>query len=102
MEFQKIVNFLDTTFNNEDLQRFVAKKWVDVYDQSGGNYDVNKEIKITASILRSDLCDFNEAYVVLKGDTTVDAPNNAKKKKKKQEHLKTMHHLSTAFQKLMA
>ena len=102
MEFQKIVNFLDTTFNNEDLRRFVAKKWVDVYDQSGGNYDVNKEIKITPSMLRSDLCDFNEAYVVLKGDTTVDAPNNAKKKKKKQEHLKTMHHLSTAFQKLMA
>ena len=81
MEFQKIVNFLDTTFNNEDLRRFVAKKWVDVYDQSGGNYDVNKEIKITTSMLRSDLCDFNEAYVVLKGDTTVDAPNNAKKKK---------------------
>ena len=84
MEFQKIVNFLDTTFNNEDLRRFVAKKWVDVYDQSGGNYDVNKEIRITTSMLRSDLCDFNEAYVVVKGDTTVDAPNNAKKEKKKK------------------
>ena len=70
MEFQKIVNFLDTTFNNEDLRRFVAKKWVDVYDQSGGNYDVNKEIRITTSMLRST-------------STTADAPNNAKKKKNK-------------------
>ena len=34
------------------------------------------------------------------GDVTVGAPNNAKKLK--QQHLKTMHHLSTAFQKLMA
>ena len=27
MEFQKIVNFLDTTFDNKDLPRFVTKKW---------------------------------------------------------------------------
>ena len=41
MEFQKIVNFLNTNFN-EDLPRFFTKKWVEVYDQSGGNYNVNK------------------------------------------------------------
>ena len=44
MEFQKIVNFLDTTSDDKDLPRFVTKKWIEVYDQSGGNYDVNKEI----------------------------------------------------------
>ena len=42
MEFQKIVNFLDT----KDLPRFVTKKWVEVYDQSGGDYNVNKETRI--------------------------------------------------------
>ena len=36
MEFQKIVNFLNT---NSDEN---TKKWVEVYDQSGGNYNVNK------------------------------------------------------------
>ena len=45
MEFQKIVNFLDTTFDNKDLPMFVTKKWIEVYDQSEGNYNVNKEIR---------------------------------------------------------
>ena len=30
-------------------------------------------------MLRSDICDFNDAYIVVKGDITVGAPNNAKK-----------------------
>ena len=34
MEFQKIVNFLDTTSDDKDLPRFVTKKWIEVYDQS--------------------------------------------------------------------
>ena len=57
MEFQKIVNFLDTTSDDKDLPRFVTKKWVDVYDQSEKNYNANKEIRIKPSMLRSDLCD---------------------------------------------
>ena len=46
MEFQKITNFLDINFDNEDLPKYVTKKWIEVYDQSQGNYDVNKEIRI--------------------------------------------------------
>ena len=86
MEFQKIVNFLDTTSDNKDLPTFVTKKWIEVYDQSEGNYNVNKEIRIKTSMLRSDLCDFSDAYIVVKGDVTVtkkiftskdfDPPNN--------------------------
>ena len=34
MEFQKIVNFLDTTSDDKDLLRFVTKKMIRVYDQS--------------------------------------------------------------------
>ena len=41
MEFQKIVNFLGTTSDNKDLPKFVNKKWIEVYDQSQGNYNVN-------------------------------------------------------------
>ena len=86
MEFQKIVNFLDTTFDNKDLPTFVTKKWIEVYDQSEGNYNVNKEIRIKTSMLRSNLCDFSDAYIVVTGNITVtektftandiDAPNN--------------------------
>ena len=54
MELHKIANFLNTTSDDKDLPRFVIKKWIEVYDQSGGNYNVNKEIRIKTSMLRSD------------------------------------------------
>ena len=86
MEFQKIVNFIDITSDNKNLPKFVTKKWVEVYDQSQDNYNPNKEIRIKTSILRSDLCDFSDAYIVVKGNITVtkkrftaddiEAPNN--------------------------
>ena len=34
MEFQKIINLLDTTSDNKDLPRFVTKKSIEIYDQS--------------------------------------------------------------------
>ena len=52
LEFQKITNFLDTTSDDKDLPRFVTKKWIEVYDQSGRNYNVNKEIWIKTPMLR--------------------------------------------------
>ena len=58
MELQKDVNFLHTTSDDKDLLRFVTKKWIEVYDQWGGNYNVNKEIRIKTSML-------NLIYVIL-------------------------------------
>ena len=66
---------LDTTSDDKDLPRFVTKKWIEVYDQSEGNYNVNKEIRIKTSMLRSDLCDFSDAYIVVKGDITLTKTN---------------------------
>ena len=71
MEFQKMVNFLDTNSYDKDLPRFVTKKWIEVYDQSGGNYNVNKEIRIKTSMLISDLCDYSDAYIVVKETITI-------------------------------
>ena len=58
----------------------------EVYDQSQENYNQNKEIRIKTSILRSDLCDFSDAYIVVTGNIAFtkktftandfDAPNN--------------------------
>ena len=93
MEFQKLTNFLDITSDDKDLPRFVSKKWMlnKVYDQSEKNYSVNKEIRIKTPILRADLCDFSDAYIVVKGDITVAEPDTAKRNK--GVTLKTMHHL---------
>ena len=46
MKFQKIVNFLNITSDNKDLPKSVTKKLIEFYDQSQGNYNVNKEIRI--------------------------------------------------------
>ena len=82
MEFQKIKNFLDTTSDDKDLPRFTNKKWAEVYDQSGGNYNVNKEIKIKTSMLIPDLYDFSDAYIAVEGDITLEVDNNVNKRNK--------------------
>ena len=123
LEFQKIANFLNTTSDDKNIPKFVTKKWIEVYDQSGRNYSVNKEIKIKTSMLRSDLSDYSDAYIVVKGDITVIKEHlllmilknliiqqlmllllilqMIMRLVKKSWFLKTMLHLSIVFQKLM-
>ena len=81
MEFQKFKNLLETTPDDKDLPRFVTKKWIEVYDQLKRNYDFNKEVRIKSPMLRSDLCDFSDAYIVVKVDIAVTEPNNARRNK---------------------
>ena len=72
MEFQNVPNFLDTTSDDKDLPRFVSKKLIEVYGHSERNYSPNKDIRIETSMLRSDLCDYSDAYFVVKGNIIVD------------------------------
>ena len=83
MEYQKITNLLDTTSDN--VPRFITKKWVEVHDQSGSaedRYKPSKQIRFKTSMLRSDLCNFTDAYIVVKGRITVADPNDANYDKK--------------------
>ena len=77
MEYQKITNLLSTTPNK--VSSFITKKWIEVDDQSGNPHDrykPNKQIRFKTSMLRSDLCDFSNAYIVVKGTITVTNPDN--------------------------
>ena len=77
MEYQKITNLLDTTSDN--VPRFITKKWVEVHDQSCSTkdkYKPSKQIRFKTSMLRSDLCDFSDAYIVVKGDITLTKAAN--------------------------
>ena len=60
----------------------MTKKWVEVNDLSSGQYSVNKNVKFKTSMLRSDLCDYSDADIVLKGRVTVTG-NNANRINKK-------------------
>ena len=72
MEYREITNLLGTTI--DEIPRFVTKKWVKVYDQSRSaddRYKPIRQIKFKTSMLRSDLCDYSDAYIVVKGTITV-------------------------------
>ena len=71
MEYQRIRNLLGII--PDKVPRFLTKKWIEVHDQSGGIYNTNKQIRFKTSILRSDLCNFSDAYIVVKGIVTVSA-----------------------------
>ena len=74
MEYQKITNVLGDI--PDKIPRFIPKKWIEVHDQFGETYNTNKQIRFKTSILRSDLCDFSDAYIVVKGKITVNNPDN--------------------------
>ena len=81
MEYQKIANLLGNI--PDKVPRFVTKKWMEVHDQSGtleDRYKSSKQIRFKTSMLRSDLCDYSDAYIVVKGDITVEGLNIRDKK----------------------
>ena len=81
VEYQKTANLLDTASDN--VLRFITKKWLEVHDQSGSAEDRNKPIKqirFKTSMLRSDLYDFSDAYIVVNGAITVAGTNNRSRK----------------------
>ena len=71
MEYQKITNLLGNI--SDKVPRFIAKKWIEISDQSEGAYNINKQIRFKKSMLRSDLCDYSDAYIVVERIVTVSA-----------------------------
>ena len=83
MEYQKIKNLLANT--SYKVLCFITKKWIEVHDQSGtapNRYQPSKEIRFKTSILRSDLCYYSDASIVVEGTITVKNPDNAAYDKK--------------------
>ena len=85
MECQKIINLLDNTSNKPS--KFRTKNWIEINDNIRGAYSPNKEIRFKTPMLRSSLCDLSDAYILFKGNITVNntagasaAANNANKK----------------------
>ena len=80
MEYDKINNLLGS--ESENLSRFVTRDYVRVNSLSN-TYDENKSIRFKTTMLRSDLCDYVGAYILVNGIITVagnqprDKKNNA-------------------------
>ena len=64
---------------SEKLSKFVTREYVRVNSLSNA-YNENKSIRFKTPMLRSNLCDYSDAYILVKGTITVTAPgvnNNA-------------------------
>ena len=63
--------------NEENSSKFVTRKWNIVNDQSNTNYGVGNETKYNTEVLKSHLCDYNDAYILIRGNITVTAARAA-------------------------
>ena len=74
MEYDKINNLLLSEDNkSEKLFKFVTREYFRVNSLSN-TYNVNKSIRFKTPMLRSNLCDYSDAYILVKGTITVTAP----------------------------
>ena len=85
MEYQKLANLLDNETNQPS--KFRTRNWIEINEESRGTYPVNKQIKFKTPMLRSILSDYADAYILVKGNITVNntaaegaAANNTDKK----------------------
>ena len=80
MEYQKIANLLDDASSNQP-SKFKTKNWVEINDESRGTYNVNSPIKFKTTMLKSSLCEYSDAYLLVKRKiTTTGGDNEAAKR----------------------
>ena len=75
MEHQKIANVIDDTSNQPS--KFRTKNWVEINDELRGTYSVNSQIKFKSTMLKSSLCDYSDAYILVKGTVSVNNTTGA-------------------------
>ena len=94
MEHQKLLNLL----NKANDSKFVKRKWNIVNYNSNANYGgygVGNEINYNTEVLKSNICNYNDVYILVSGDITVTAARET------QVVFKIVHHLLNTSQKLM-
>ena len=69
MEYQKIANLLDNTLDQPS--KFRTKNWIEINVESKELYNTSSDIRFKTAIRRSDLCDYAEAYILVKGTITI-------------------------------
>ena len=73
MGFNQIENLLGISTGAKP--KFSTKKWVEIFYQSNGSYNSNKNSRFKTPQRRNDLCDFIDAYILLTGKITATNPD---------------------------
>ena len=75
MEYQKIANLLDSASNQPS--KFRTKNWVEINNESRRVYTTGSDIKFKTTMLRSSLCDYADAYILVKGTIIITGAGDA-------------------------
>ena len=67
MEYQKILNLL----NEANESKSVTKKWKIVNNQSYGKNGERNEVIYNTEVLKSNLSDYNNFYILVKDDIAI-------------------------------
>ena len=54
----------------------LLQKCTELHDQFGGSYNIKKQIRFKTPVLISDLCDYRDAYIVVKETIIIEGRNN--------------------------
>ena len=84
MEYNKINNLLGS--ESENLSKFLTRQYVKINSLSD-TYNENKSIRFKTPMLRSDLCDYTDAYILVNGTITA-AGNNPRDRQNRPVILK--------------
>ena len=68
MEYQKISNLLESA--SDSLSKSRTRNWIEINDESRGNY-ANSDIRFKTTMRRSNLCDYADSYILVKGTITI-------------------------------
>ena len=71
MDHQKILNLL----NEENDSKIVTRKWNIANDNSEASYGVGNEIIYNTEVLKSNLCEYSNAYILVTGNIAVIEDN---------------------------
>ena len=63
--------------NEASDSKFVTRKWNIVNDNWKANYEEGNEITYNTEVLKSNLCDYNDAYILVRGNVTVETSPSA-------------------------
>ena len=74
MRYNKITNLLGK-LTEDEIPKFTTIKWIEIFDQSNGTYNPNKDIRFKTPQIRDDFCDFNDAYIVVTGKVNATNAN---------------------------
>ena len=73
MEYQKIADLLDSASNQPS--KFWTRNWIEINDEWRGTY-TGSDIKSKTTMLRSNLCDYVDAYILVKGTIKIVGAGN--------------------------